>query len=467
MASSEQGVISTTGSAIEKSTIAKFQESLDGRLIRPSDEAYEAARRVRNRAIDRRPGIIVRCAGQEDVVRAVGFAREHDLLVAVRGGGHSYAGHSVCEGGLVIDLSPLKGIQIDRARRVTHAQAGLTLGEYDTATKVHGLATPLGTVADTGVAGLTLGGGLGWLMGKYGLSCDNVVAVDLVTADGRTVRADAQNNEDLHWGVRGGSGNFGVVTAFDYHGYPVSHVIGGRVTYPLERAGEFMRRFRDFSEGAPDELTSYAMFMGDVSGSMFGFFVCYCGEMEAGEKLLRPLRSFGQPVSDSIRPMTYLEMQGLLGAYFPADPPMSFYVKSGFLSELSGGAIDAIVDRAANAPGTPWMCFVEHFHGAASRVEQGASAFPHRTAGFGVETAASWQETRDADAGTKWVRSVADALQPFSDGGVYVNRLGEEGEDRVRAAYGPNYERLVALKNKYDPDNFFRLNQNIKPTMRR
>jgi hypothetical protein len=244
----------------------------------------------------------------------------------------------------------------------------------------------------------------------------------------------------------------------------VSQVLGGSVIYPIDRAAELLRFFREYLADAPDELTSYAIFLGDGNSSMFGFFVCYCGGMDAGTDLLRPLRSLGGALSDSIRPMTYLEMQAILGAYFPPEPPLSFYVKSGFLTELSEGAIAAMVERVLDVPPTPWMSFVEHFHGAASRVSRDASAFPHRAEGFGVETGASWQDSRFAEPGTKWVRTVAEVLQPFS-GGVYVNRLGDEGDDRVRAAYGVNYDRLVALKNKYDPTNFFRLNQNIKPTV--
>jgi FAD/FMN-containing dehydrogenase len=460
---SNRKLVSMRGDTVPESAIRKFQAGVRGQLIEPGDQAYELARRVRNRAIDRHPGLIILCADVSDVLLAVGFAREHELLVAVRGGGHSYAGHSACDDGIVVDLSPMKGIQVNTLARTAHAEAGLTLGEYDHATQVYGLATPLGTVAETGISGLTLGGGLGWLMSKYGLSCDNVLFVELVTADCRTVTASAEENPDLYWGVRGGSGNFGVVTSFQYRLYPVSHVLGGIVWYPVERAAELLRFFRHCLAEAPDELTSYAIFLGDANSSMFGFAVCYCGEIGRGEKLLKPLRSLGYSLSDSIRPMTYLEMQAVLGTYFPPEPPLSFYVKSGFLNELNDAAIEALVERALNPPPTPWMSFVEHFQGAAARADKASSAFPHRVRGFDVETAASWQDRQSAASATMWVRSVAEGLHPYSEGGVYVNRLGDEGEERVRAAYGANYERLVALKNKYDPTNFFRLNQNIKP----
>jgi hypothetical protein len=462
---SNHKLVSIRGNAVPESEIRKFHAGLHGELIGPNDPAYELTRRVRNRAIDRHPGLIVRCADTADVVRAVGFAGEHELLVAVRGGGHSYAGHSTCDDGIVIDLSPMKGIQVDPIKRSARADAGLTLGEYDRATQVYGLATPLGTVAETGISGLTLGGGLGWLMSKYGLSCDNVVGVELVTAEGRVVTANAEENPDLYWGVRGGSGNFGVVTSFQYRLYPVSRVVGGIVWYPVERAAELLRFFRNYLAAAPDELTSYGAFLSDGNTSMFGFLVCYCGDADSGQKLLKPLRSQGSPLSDSIRPMTYLEMQALLGAYFPPEPPLAFYVKSGFLRELSDAAVDALVERAKDPPPTPWISLVEHFQGVAARSDETAGAFSHRTLGFDVETAASWQDPQFAERGTKWVRSVAEALQPFAAGDVYVNRLGDEGEERVRAAYGANYPRLVALKNRYDPTNFFHLNQNIKPTL--
>jgi hypothetical protein len=439
--------VTTMGTAFDEATVQALQASLRGALLRPGDEGYEAARRVRNWAIDRCPGLIVRCAGADDVIRAVNFARSHDLLVAVRGGGHSYAGHSTCDGGIVIDLSSMKGIEVDPERRVARAEAGLTLGEFDQATQAFGLVTPLGTVAETGIAGLTLGGGFGWLMGKYGLSCDNLLSVEVVTADARLLTASAQENEDLFWGVGGGSGNF----------------VGGGVTYPVAQTGTVLRFFREFTGTAPDELTSYAGFLPSADGPVFGIFVCYCGDLEAGTKVLKPLRSFGRPVADSIRPMSYLEMQALLGAFFPPVPPLSFYVKAGFLPELSDGAIDTILAQVAKAPLPVWMSFLEHFHGAACRVHREETAFPHREIGYNIETGAGWQDPAAAPAVIAWVRGYAEALQPFSSSRVYVNRLGDEGEERVKAAYDANYARLVALKNKYDPTNFFHLNQNIKP----
>ncbi|MGH7894329.1 MAG: FAD-binding oxidoreductase [Candidatus Binatia bacterium] len=447
---------------IDPAAMRKFAAGLQGRVILPGDSGYESARHVWNWAIDKHPGMIVRCANAADVVRCVDFGRDHDLLVAVRAGGHSLAGKSTCDGGMVIDVSELKSIQIDPDKRIARADAGVLLGEFDHATQAFGLATTLGTAPPTGIAGLTTGGGLGWLMGKYGLACDNVREVQVVTADGHTLTANAEQNADLFWGVRGGGGNFGIVTSFEYQLHPVGPVLAGPVTYLASRLGDVLRFYREFTGALPDEIRvdiEYVSLSEDKPAPCIA--LCYCGDLDAGERLLKPLRSYGPRLADAVRPMPYVQIQALFDV-----PPVhvSAYIRSSFLRELSDGAIDVIVENAARAPSPSCTFFIERFSGAACRVGATETAFSHREPGFNFAVNASWQDPAEASRTTEWGRGFWDAMQPFLRSAVYSNYLGEEGEDRARAAYGPNYARLVALKNTYDPTNFFRLNQNIKPT---
>jgi hypothetical protein len=447
---------------VDPRVVRQFASGLRGRVILPADPDYEAARHVWNWAVDKHPGMIVCCAGAEDVVRAVDFARSHDLLTAVRAGGHSLAGKSVCDGGLVIDVAGMKRIQIDPVTRTARAEAGLTLGEFDHATQAVGLATTLGTAPPTGIAGLTLGGGLGWLMGKHGLACDNVLEVELVTAEGRTLVANAQTNAALYWAVRGAGANFGVVTVLEYRLHPVGPVLAGPVIYPPARLGEMLRFYREFATNLPDEAsvqTGTQPLPGKPEGPWIA--VCYCGDLDTGEKVLKPLRSFGPRVVDAVRPIPYVEMQALLDV-----PPvhLSAYVRSSFLRELSDEAIDVITAHAAQAPSAGCFFFVEEFHGAVCRVGQTDTAFGRREPGYNFAVFVNWQDPSEAQRMTEWGRRFWDAMQPFVHTAVYANYLADEGEARARAAYGANYERLVALKTKYDPTNFFRLNQNIKPT---
>jgi FAD/FMN-containing dehydrogenase len=439
---------------------ARLRSSLRGTLVLPEDDGYEEARLVWNAAIDRRPSAIVRCADAHDVVRALELARKLDLTVAVRGGGHSFAGKGTCEGGLVIDCSPMKQVKVDPANRVVRAGAGCTLAEFDAATQAAGLATTMGTAPPTGIAGLTLGGGLGWLMGSFGLSCDNLVAADVVTAEGRTVRASATEEPDLLRGLRGGGGNFGVVTAFEYRLHPLTTVLGGAVTFPPARAAEILRLFRDVTATAPDALTAFAGVLPLASGPAFGIGVCWSGDLAAGERAVAPFRRVGGALEDTIRPVPYLEMQSLL-----APPPMRVgsYARSSFLRELSDGAIDVLAMRAAAPSTVISFAFLEHLHGRASAAGIGDSAFTHRAPGHNFAVLSMWIDPADAAACASLVRDFFDEMAPFLRKGVYSNYLTEEEDGRVREAYGPAWPRLVELKRRWDPDNVFRLNQNVSP----
>ncbi len=444
-----------------------FWSRLRGELLRPGDEGYEAARKIHNGMIDKRPAMIVRCAGAADVIEAVKFARDNELLVSVRGGGHSIAGKAVSDGALMIDLSRMKGIRVDPARRRVRTEPGLTLGEFDRETQAFGLATTLGVISRTGIAGLTLGGGLGWLMGKHGLACDNLAFVDIVTADGRLLTASATENEELFWGVRGGGGNFGVVTSFEYRLHPVGPVVlGGAVAYPLARAKEVLRFYRQFAGACPDELSTQAGSFTLPDGTpVFAVGGCYCGSPEEGEKVLRPLRTFGQPVADLFGRIPYLQMQSMFDEYFP--PGRHNYWKSNFLQTFSDEAIETFSAYVAQTPSPQTFIWFpgEHMHGAASRVGVNETAFAHREHPYNFSIFSVWSDPADTGKNIRWTREFWEAMKPFMAEGVYVNYLEEEGDPRARVAYGPNYERLVTLKNKYDPTNFFRLNANIEPTV--
>jgi UDP-N-acetylenolpyruvoylglucosamine reductase len=446
---------------IDPAAVRKLSDSLDGRLIMPEDRDYEAARRIWNWEVDKHPGLIVRCAGSSDVMRAVQFARDRELLVAVRAGGHSLAGKSTCDGGIVIDLSDMRKIQIDPVKRVARADAGLTLGEFDKAAQAVGLATTLGTEPTTGIAGLTLGGGLGWLMGKYGLACDNLRAVELVTADGRTLTVNDMTNEDLYWAVRGAGANFGVVTSLEYQLHPVGMVLSGVVKYPPERLREVLKFYREFTSALPDEVSVEVGIIPGTNAPTPSIAACYCGDLHNGEKALKPLRSFGPQLVDAVRPMPYIQMQAL-GAV--PSGHLSTFVRSGFLPNLGDAVIDVIAENAAAVPPMGGSFIIEHLHGAVCRVGQTDSAFPQRIPSYNFALHAFWRNRSEADRLKKWGYAFWESMRPFVGDSVYSNYLGDEGQDRARAAYGANYQRLVALKNHYDRRNFFRLNQNIIPT---
>jgi FAD/FMN-containing dehydrogenase len=437
------------------SAIEGLKKLVRGELLQPGDNGYDEARSIYNAMIDRRPAVVVRPAGTEDVVAAVRFAREQDLPLSIRGGGHSVSGNAACDDGVMLDMSKMKGIQIDTASRTATADPGLTLGDYDKATTPRELVSPMGVVSKTGIAGLTLGGGLGWLMGKYGLACDNLVGAEVVTADGKTLKASKDENADLLWGLRGGGGNFGVVTKFQYRLHPLQPMLGGLVLHPIDKARDVLRFYREITQELPDELIVYAGMLTAPDGNVVsGLVVAYMGDPAKGEKALAPLRAFGPPLADTVAVVPYVQHQSMFDEAYPRG--QFHYWKSGFMDTLPDKAIDALIDQFTHL-------LLEHMHGAASRVPETATAFPHRFNHFNLGAFSIWDNPKDEDGGRKWVAGFWQAVQPYLSGRVYVNYLGQEGADRVREAYGPVYDRLAALKKKYDPTNFFRLNQNIPP----
>ena len=461
-----QTVAITGGETILKEAAVKeLKASLRGRLLTATDGAYEEARRVWNGMIDKRPALIAQCAGVSDVVEAVNFARDNNLLVAVRGGGHNVAGKSVCDDGLMIDLSKMRRVKVDTVKQTAKVEGGATLSDLDQNTQAFGLATPAGVVPTTGVAGLTLGGGVGWLARKYGLSCDNLLSVEVVTADGRLLRASSDENADLFWGVRGGSGNFGVVTTLEYQLYPVGPtVLAGSVIYPLAKARDAIRFYHEYSQAAPDELSAGAALVTLPDGDhVFSVNVCYSGSMEEGDRVLQPLRQFGPPLLDQIAPMAYTDLQAKGDERFPIG--LNYYWKTHFMKEISDDAIDIMVSHFPTVPSPLTALGFQQYGGAISRVGPSDTAFGHRGAQYDFIPACTWSDPKDAEVNMQWARQMWEMMKPFATGGEYVNNLGEEGEDRVKDAYGFNHEQLVAVKNKYDPSNFFRLNANIKPTV--
>jgi hypothetical protein len=456
----DRPLISTNGSAVDESAIRKLQSNLRGEVARPGDDGYDEARTLWNGCFDRHPDLIARCAHPLDIARTIEFTRNHDLTTAVRAGGHSLAGKSVSEGGVTIDLSPMKGVRVDPKRRVAYANAGLLLGEFDQATILHGLGTTMGTAPDTGMAGLVLGGGLGWLMGRDGLACDNLLSVEAVTADGRIIRASMDENADLFWGVRGAGANFAVVTSFEFQLHPLGPVLGGTIAYPTTNATRVMHCLQDMLDSMPDELQIIAS-GGLLAGQpAFSVTLCWSGDLESGEKALAPLRAITPIIRNSIAPIPYQAMQAMLA--MPRG--LKSYWRSGFMHELGAGTIESIVANMERAPSASSGFFIEPMHGAVCRVKPTDTAFAHRAPGYDFACMSVWQVSAMAEPSMSWVRAFWDAIEPKCEG-VYVNTMGEESESRVRAAYGPNYARLVALKNKYDPTNFFRMNQNIKPTV--
>ena len=447
-------------------SLQAFRDTLRGPSFCAGDPGYDAARAIPNAMIDRRPAVIARCAGAADVIQCIRFAREHSLILAVRGGGHSVAGKSVCDAGVMVDLSAMKGIRVDPNGRTARAEAGLTLGEFDRETTAFGLATPLGVVPKTGISGLTLGGGFGNLLGKHGLALDNLLSVDVVTADGRLLTANAIENEDLFWGVRGSGGNLGIVTSLEYRLHPIGPVLGGAVLYPVSQTKAVLHFCRDFSRQIPDEvIIQGGAFTAPDGAKVFGVAACYVGDsLSEGEKILQPLRKFGPPVADMITVMTHVQMQSFFEPFFP--PGRHTYVKSNFLRALTDEAIAAIARWAGTSPSpTTFAPFFEHWHGAVSRVGASATAFPHRQYEWNLFAWSTWTDRAETDKNVQWTRECWDAMRPFLIDGSYVNYVSDEGDVSARVSYGPNYARLVALKNKYDPTNLFRMNHNIPPAV--
>lgn len=440
---------------------------LRGRVVVPTDPDYDLARRAWNATVDKRPALVAYCEGPDDVMRCLASARAAGLPFSVRAGGHNVAGSSVCEGGLVIDLTRMKAVEVDAGGRTARAGAGLLLGELDAATQAHGLATTMGVNSDTGVAGLTLGGGFGKMARKHGLACDNLLAADVVTADGRLVRASAAENADLFWGLRGGGGNFGVVTAFEFGLHPLGpQVLRARIVYDRARLPDALPAYGELCREAPDEVSADAgLFLSPSGEPQLGITLCYIGPVDEGEAALaRPLRALRArvaPVEETLQRLPYLEVQSTADAVFPRG--RRYYWKAQFLDEISEAAAKVLLEGFARAPSPHSLFIFQQVGGAIARVEPGATAYVHRRAVLDTFPVASWASPADDAANIAWARDLWSALRPFSTGAVYVNNLGDEGGERVQAAYGENYPRLAALKKKYDPDNIFRLNQNIRP----
>ena len=458
--------ITGEGATLDGAAVDGFRASLRGPLLSSSDAGYDETRKVWNGMIDRRPALIARCAGLADVVAAVRFARGRELLVSVRGGGHNAPGVAVCEGGLMIDLAGMRGVRVDPAQRTARAEGGATWADFDRETQAFGLATTGGAISNTGIGGLTLGGGLGWLAGKYGLVCDNLLSVDLVTADGTVLVASATENAELFWGLRGGGGNFGVVTSFEYRLHPVGPVLAGPVLYPFAKAKEAMALYRDFAGSIPDEVNTLGALLTAPDGNpVAAIAVCYNGSPEAGEKALRPVRTVVPPQADEIAPTPYCKIQTLFDEAFLRG--RRYYFKSNFTRRISDEMIDTLVEQFRAAPSPMSMVYFQQLGNAANRVDATATAFSHRDALCEWGCDAVWLDPTQDAANIRWAREVAEAMRPFTTGSDYVNHIGleaEEGTDRIKAAFGANYDRLVSLKNRYDPTNLFRHNQNIKPT---
>jgi len=444
-----------------------------GQLIRPGDADYDEARRVFNGMIDRSPVLIARCADADDVVAAVGLARDQDLPLSVYGGGHGVTGSAVCDAGICVDLRGMKGIAVDPDARTVRAEAGLTWGELDAATQEHGLAVTGGRMSETGVAGLALGSGSGWLERKLGFTCDNLVEAEVVTADGRKVRASEDENADLFWGLRGGGGNFGVVTTFTFRLHPVGPIVlGGMLMYPAAMAGDLVRFYRGFMAAAPDEVGSALAFITappeefvpePVRGQpVCGVIVCYAGPVEEGEEALRPLREFGPPGIDLVEPMPYVAVQQLIN---PGNPKgLQNYWSADFLAELPDEAVDTLVEHATTPVSPFTQILLIPGGGALARVDDDATAFGQRNAPWNVHFLSLWPDPADDDVNIAYTRAIATAMKPWTTGRAYLNFIGDEGQGRVEAAFGAEkYVRLQQLKAKWDPTNLFRHNQNIPP----
>jgi FAD/FMN-containing dehydrogenase len=454
-------------SVTSEAAVEPLEKVLSGPVLAPGDPGYDEARRIHNGLIDRHPAVIARCMHTADVADAVNFGRSEGLEISVRGGGHNVTGRAVTNGGLMIDLALMKGIHVDPTRRAARAQAGVLVGEYDRATAAFGLATPSGVVSSTGIAGLTLGGGIAWLMGKYGMAVDNLLSAEVVLASGEIVTASEDTDPDLFWALRGGGGNFGVVTSFEYRTYPLASVVGGPVLHPLAAAAALFSFYREFAADLPDELSTQAVFLPAPDGSgekLCGIALCHAGDdPERAEADLRPLRQFGSPIADMVERMPYPAVNTGVDWLSPAGA-LSYW-KSAFFSELSDPAVEVMTRAFARAPSELCALVIEDFHGAVTRVAPTATAYPHREPGYNLFLISQWTDAAETDICVAWARETFDALSPYMADRSYTNYLAADDYHRVRQAYGPNYERLVELKRRYDPDNLFRLNHNIDPNV--
>ena len=445
--------------------IKSFRSVFQGQVFEPADAGYNQARQIWNASVSKHPRMIARCSGIADVIAAVNFGRANKLLTAVRGGGHNVGGRALCDDGLVIDLSGMKSVFVDAASRRVRVQGGATLGDLDRETHVFGLAVPSGIVSKTGIGGLTLGGGVGWLIRKYGMSIDNLLSAQVVTADGKVLTASASENDDLFWALRGGGGNFGVVTSFEFQAHPLTTVLGGLLLYPRGMAMDVIRNFRDYMTSAPDELTAYAALLHGPDGSpLVAVIPCYCGDLAEGERVLQPLRKFGSPIVDGVQAIPLPAMQSLLGPSFP-DGNQNYW-KSTLQRELSDDAIRAIVEHANQLHSPLSFVVLEYYGGAAGRVPNDATAFPHRNLPWDILFIAQWTDPEQTNLHREWARSGEERLRPFSANAHLLSALDVEAEDVIKTAFGANLPRLAAIKQKYDPANFFRVNQNIHPGTR-
>jgi FAD/FMN-containing dehydrogenase len=445
--------------------VEELEGSLRGQLVRPGDDGYDAARAVWNRNIDRQPALVARCVGAADVVTCVTFARDHQLLLAVRGGGHNFSGTSMADRGMVIDLSCMNGVRVDAGRRIARAEGGTKWGAYDRETQAVGLASTGGTHHDTGIAGLTLGGGFGWLGGKHGLALDNLLSVDIVTADGRLRVASAHENADLFWAVRGGGGNFGVVTSFEYQLHPVGPLLTSLVAYPLAQTRDVLRSYHEFASTVPDEVNTAAA-LGHLPGGgppVVAIAAAYNGPLDTGEAVLRPLQRFGEPMLVQVEARPYIQVQHWLDPFLPEG---QWYETGHFMTDIPDGAASALLEAYANTSSPGNLVIFQQLGNAANRVPRDATAFAHRDARYALVIAAGWSEPAEAEVHYGWARALRTAVAPFATGGVYINMVGREAEygaEMVRSAFGAHHTRLAALKQQYDPGNLFRHNQNIVP----
>ena len=458
--------------AVATADVDKLKTTLNGALLQPGDTGYDDARTIWNAMIDRKPALIAMCTNTADVKLAVDFARDHELLTAIHGGGHNIAGNAVCDGGFMINLSQINEVKVDAGAQTASAGPGATLGDFDSATLKHGLATPVGINSTTGIAGLTLGGGFGWISRKYGLTVDNVTGVEIVTADGQVLEANEKSHPDLFWAVRGGGGNFGVVTRFDYKLHKVGpNLFSGLVVFPEKEIGSVLRKYREFVSSLTEDTSIWVVlrqapplpFLPESAhgANVLVLAICHTGEPKEGEAIVERLRSFGEVLGEHVGVMPFVEWEQ---AFDPLlTPGARNYWKSHNFTEISDGALDLAVDFAAKVPTGQCELFFGQLGGAINRVAPGATAYPHRDAEFVMNVHCRWEEAKDDQRCIAWARELFDKMAPHATGGVYINFMPADETDRVKSAYGDSWERLVKAKKTYDPDNLFRLNQNISP----
>lgn len=457
---------------LDQITIQEFSQTLSQPLIMPFDAGYDEGRSVWNGMVDKRPAMISNCKNADDIKKCLNFAQHHDLLVSIKGGGHNVAGKAVCDGGLMINLSQMNTVIVDPVKRTVRVESGATIGELDRETQKFGLATPVGIVSKTGIAGLTLGGGNGYLARKHGLTIDNLLSVELVTAKGDLISANETENSDLFWALRGGGGNFGVVTAFEFKLHEIGpEIMAAQVFYPIEDAKQVLQFYRDFTSFAADELAAYALIVSIPSADPFpetfqgktaiALLVAYAGSLDGGKAALEPLENFGNPFLRVIMPMPYLALQ----TSFDQSAPHGIrnYWKAHYMDRLSDEAIDVLINHTTHIPGPITVVGFEPFGGAITRIGESATAFPQRTASYILGIFSGWIEAEHDEKNINWTRELYNKMTPFVSGGVYSNYLDHDDSDKVSASFGSNYSRLQEVKNKYDPNNFFKLNQNIKP----